>query len=144
MGNFCHSTISSPPINSLLLSYVVLSATLSTFIGQWHSINTGKYRKAAKIPYPNAYASAADAKDNKALHLFNCAQRAHVNYLEHHSVFLVGLLIGGLKYPMVSAGLGLSWCLARVMYTLGYTSESKPDGKGRSAGTWFWLPEIGE
>lgn len=44
---------------------------------------------------------------------------------------------------MVSAGLGAAWCVARVMYTLGYTSE-KPDGRGRTMGTWFWLPEIGE
>ena len=58
-------------------------------------------------------------------------------------MFLSGLLIGGLKYPMVSAGLGAAWCVARVMYTLGYTSD-KPDGSGRRIGTWALLPEMGE
>jgi len=97
------------------------------------------YRTSAKVPYPNAYASASEAKDDRAKYLFNCAQRSQANFLEHQPVFLTGLLIGGLKYPIVSAGLGIAWCVARVMYALGYTSN-----RGRSIGTWFWGPELGE
>lgn len=103
----------------------------------------GSYRKAAKVPFPNAYASASEAKDDRAKYLFNCAQRSHANFLEHQPAFLTGLLIGGLKYPIVSAGLGVAWCVARVMYTLGYTSD-RPNGSGRRIGTWFYIPEFGE
>ena len=60
-------------------------------------MNVVKYRKAAKVPYPNAYASAAEAKENKDKYLFNCAQRAHANFIEHHPQFLVGLLVGGIR-----------------------------------------------
>ena len=45
---------------------------------------------------------------------------------------------------MVSAGLGVAWCVARVMYAMGYTTESKPNGSGRRLGTWFYVPELGE
>ena len=57
----------------------------------------GPYRRAAKVPYPNAYASAAECKESKEKYLFNCAQRSHANFLEHQPQMLVGLLIGGLK-----------------------------------------------
>ena len=62
-----------------------------------HGMNVGFYRRAAKVPYPNAYASAAECKENKEKYLFNCAVRSHANYLEHQPQVLVGMLIGGLK-----------------------------------------------
>ena len=40
-------------------------------------IFVGKYRKAASIAYPNAYATAQQSKESRAAHQFNCAQRAH-------------------------------------------------------------------
>lgn len=90
---------------------------------------------------PNAYASHAEAKENPAKFAFNCAQRAHANFLEHQSQMIIPLLIGGLRYPVLSAGLGLAWCIARVMYTLGYVKGKTP--AGRAAGNWFWLAEFG-
>ncbi len=60
-------------------------------------MNTGSFRKAAKVPYPIAYASAAESKESKEKYLFNCAQRAHANYLEHYPQMLVGLMVGGLR-----------------------------------------------
>ncbi|KAF6225050.1 hypothetical protein HO133_010245 [Letharia lupina] len=97
-------------------------------------MNVSSYRRAAKVPYPNAYASAAECKESKEKYLFNCAQRSHGNYLEHQPQMLVGLLIGGLKYPVVSAAIGTAWCASRVAYTIGYCRKDKSDGSGRQIG----------
>ena len=91
-------------------------------------------RAAAKVPYPNAYASAAEAAESKEKYLFNCAQRAHANYLESLPTFLVSLFVAGLKYPVWSAGLGAAWCVMRVLYGIGYLRTDKPKGTGRYAG----------
>lgn len=45
--------------------------------------------------------------------------------------------------PIWSSGLGLAWLVARVAYIVGYTNVNKPQGKGRSIGNWFYLPELG-
>ena len=100
-----HTNVFAPP------SYVLATATLSTLVASYHTLMVGPYRRAAKVPYPNAYASAAECKESKEKYLFNCAQRSHANFLEHQPQMLVGLLIGGLKcmwfaYPFV---LLLSW-----------------------------------
>ncbi|KAL9615707.1 MAG: hypothetical protein Q9204_008685, partial [Flavoplaca sp. TL-2023a] len=55
---------------------------LSTLVGYWHLPNTGRFRKAAKVPYPNAYATPDQMKESKAHYLFNCAQRSHATFLE--------------------------------------------------------------
>ncbi len=46
----------------------------------------------------------------------------------------MGLLVGGLRYPVLSAGLGLAWCAGRVAYTIGYCRKDKEQGKGRTIG----------
>jgi glutathione S-transferase len=53
---------------------------------------------------------------------------------------LTTLLIGGLRYPLLSSAFGLVWSLGRVVYALGYT---KDNGKGRLAGAFFWLAQLG-
>lgn len=65
--------------------YVVVTAASTFFLSFWHGIRVGSFRKAAGIPYPQAYAdsanmSAASAEKKKAMYLFNCAQRAHGMY----------------------------------------------------------------
>ncbi|MCJ1297411.1 hypothetical protein MMC08_000197 [Hypocenomyce scalaris] len=122
--------------------YVVLTAAASTFLGQWHGMKTTSYRKVAHVAYPTPYATEAEAATSSEKYLFNCAQRAHANYLENYPMFLTGMLISGLKYPVLSAGLGASWCVARVFYTLGYMRKDKEQGKGRMMGAWFWLPQM--
>ena len=37
--------------------------------------------------------------------------------------------------PVVSAGLGLAWCAARVAYTIGYSRADKEQGRGRQFGS---------
>ena len=81
----------------ILGSYVLSVASLSTVVAGWHSMNTVKFRKQSKVGYPNAYVTDAEAKESKDKYLFNCAQRAHANYLEKQPQVLVGLLIGGVR-----------------------------------------------
>jgi glutathione S-transferase len=79
------------------------------------------------------------------MQLFNCAQRAHYNFLEHYPTFLAGVLLAGFKYPVTSAVLGVAWLGSRVAYAVGYTS-GMPGGKGRYAGGLgmvYNLSEIG-
>ncbi|MCJ1267910.1 hypothetical protein MMC22_007796 [Lobaria immixta] len=123
--------------------YVVMTAALSTFLGTWHGLQTAKFRKAAKVRYPNAYSTDSEAKEDKAKYLFNCAQRAHTNFMEHQPGFLASLLLAGLSYPIASAAMGLAWCVGRVTYGLGYTNKNKTDGSGRIIGNFYVLPELG-
>ncbi|MCJ1459892.1 hypothetical protein MMC28_010271 [Mycoblastus sanguinarius] len=90
--------------------FVLLTATLTTVVATWNSLHVAKYRKAAKVPYPNAYVTHAEAKESKENYLFNCAQRSHANLLEHQPQMLVGLLVGGLKcmYTPFPRVMGLS------------------------------------
>lgn len=36
--------------------------------------------------------------------------------------------------PVLSAAMGLGWCAARVVYTIGYCRKDKENGSGRTAG----------
>lgn len=58
------------------------------------------------------------------------AQRAHANFSENVTPFMANLLITGLRYPLLAAGLGSGWLAGRVLYTIGYTSNGP---KGRRA-----------
>ena len=40
-------------------------------------------------------------------------------------------MVGGLRYPVLSAGLGAAWCVTRVGYTWGYCRADKEKGSGR-------------
>jgi glutathione S-transferase len=78
------------------------------------------------------------------LYLFNCAQRGHQNFLENYPSALSGMLVTGLRYPMLSAAAGVVWMLGRVMYATGYTSASEKNvnGQGRWYGGGFWLAAV--
>lgn len=47
------------------------------------------------------------------MYLFNCAQRAHGNYLESLTTVALSLLIAGVQYPTLSAGAGAGWLVGR-------------------------------
>ncbi|KAL8284244.1 hypothetical protein RQP46_004993 [Phenoliferia psychrophenolica] len=102
--------------------FVLLAACSTGFLTVWQGILVSGARKAAGIPYPNAYATAeACLKDEKA-NKFNCAVRAHANCLEELPWFLFALLYTGIEYPTLAAGSGAFWVLGRIIYTLGYVS----------------------
>ncbi|RQM06098.1 hypothetical protein DH86_00002394, partial [Scytalidium sp. 3C] len=69
---------------------------------------------AAKVPYPHTHADASRT-DIEAIR-FNCAQRAHMNFIENQPSFLGALLLAGLKFPVASAALGFLWSAGRYMY----------------------------
>ncbi|KAF2101124.1 membrane-associated proteins in eicosanoid and glutathione metabolism [Rhizodiscina lignyota] len=125
--------------------YVLLTATATFFVSTWHGMRVAPFRKAAKMPYPNAYATTSDIdkadseERKKAMYLFNCAQRAHANFMENYNSTLPAILIAGLKFPLTSAAVGAVWTVCRVLYARGYTRADKEQGKGRYAGMAFWL-----
>jgi len=128
--------------------YVLLTATGTFFLSTWHAMRVGPFRKAAGVPYPNQYASpeeiatAATPEKAQSLHLFNCAQRAHYNYLENYVAFLPAMLLAGLRFPVSAAVTGLLWAGFRTAYAVGYTRADKKNGKGRLAGSGFWLAQF--
>ncbi|KAL5519248.1 hypothetical protein ACEPAH_931 [Sanghuangporus vaninii] len=103
-------------------SCVLAVATATTFLNTYQVTNTKRARNAAGIPYPYAYAEKAEAASNSIVQKFNCAQRAHQNTLEHAPYVLYSLLVTGLKYPYLSAALGISWVIGRVLYTHSYST----------------------
>lgn len=42
--------------------------------------------------------------------------------MENLPQILFCLMLGGLKYPTLTAGLGATWLVGRVIYTLGYAT----------------------
>lgn len=106
-------------------------------------VMTGSARKAAKVNYPNAYATEEDASKDAAKFAFNCAQRAHQNFLEQVPVFLGSMLIGGLKYPVAMSSMGAAWIVGRVLYGIGYkNSAHNSTGQGRYKGALAAIVQI--
>jgi glutathione S-transferase len=121
-------------------SYVLLAAATYGILNTVHASNTTRFRKAASIPYPLAYAPSS--RTDPAAYKFNCAQRAHANYIENSPSFLVALVLAGLRYPVAAGALGVGWCVARWMYMQGYSTGAE-GGKGRYKGIWFYLCHFG-
>lgn len=87
--------------------------------------------------------AAATPDQKQKLYLYNCAQRAHGNFLENYPFALSGMLLGGLKYPIASAATGLAWMVFRILYAVGYTRKDKQGGRGRLIGSGFWWCQLG-
>ncbi|KAK4502398.1 hypothetical protein PRZ48_005823 [Zasmidium cellare] len=105
----------------------------------------GPLRLKGSMKQPKAYAdsndfAAADPETKKTLYLFNCAQRAHGNYVENQPSTAIALLLAGLRYPRLSALLGVGWMIGRVVFTLGYCRRDKENGSGRMLGFVLQFP----
>lgn len=103
----------------------------------------GTLRKEAQVPYPNLYATSEQAKNNPKAHKYNCAQRAHGNYLENMPQTIASMMFAGLFYPTATPVLGAIWTVFRIVYAYGYIESSKPQGKGRLNGSGFWFAQLG-
>jgi glutathione S-transferase len=112
-------------------SYVLTVASASLFINTYHFWLSAKARGASGIKYPVPYATVEQAEKDPKAYTFNCAQRAHGNFVENFTPFLGALLISGLRFPAASASLGAIWVAGRVWYATGYVSQGP---KGRSGG----------
>ncbi|KIJ09630.1 hypothetical protein PAXINDRAFT_17283 [Paxillus involutus ATCC 200175] len=112
--------------NSIVLpagsAYVgaALVSTVWVIVGQ--AIVVARHRGKSGIKYPQLYAEKAEAQASRAAHLFNCAQRAHQNTLEHMPLILVTTLMTAVKYPLLAATACAFWSFTRVLYTVGYTT----------------------
>lgn len=149
------------------LSYVLIAATASTILNFLHTAKVSKARKTIKLPYPHMLATTSnrspDIKDSaqkstapsplntntndfggltRDEYIFNCAQRAHLNYGENLPTLLVSLLISGVAYPKAAAAMAGIWCVARFVYMVGYTKpEWGRNGNGRlRGGAMLWWP----
>ncbi|KAG2196092.1 hypothetical protein INT46_010159 [Mucor plumbeus] len=96
----------------------------------------GGARKAAKVPYPYVYAEKSEAEKDPKKNIFNCTQRAHQNTLEILPVYNTLLLVGGLKYPEISAAAGVVFLLGRIVFTSGYVTG---DPAKRTRGAFGYL-----
>ncbi|KAF2498076.1 glutation S-transferase [Lophium mytilinum] len=128
--------------------YVILTALSTVFLGVWHGLRVNTFRKAAGIPYPYEYASyeqttTAPPAKQKAMYLFNCAQRAHQNYNENHPSALAMILVAGVGYPLSTTAFGLFWAVNRAIYAVGYTKPDLERGKGRYRGAGWYLGVLG-
>ena len=91
----------------------------------------------------DAYATAVEAASSPEKWRFNAAQRAHAQFLEQYTLFLVALGIAGLERPQVAAGLGASWVVARLMYLAGYVrATNNENGRGRQVGAWNQVAQV--
>lgn len=126
--------------------YVVATTAFTFFLGLWHGARAQPYRRKSKLVHPKNFAEAADiaaapdAETKKAMHLYNCAQRAHANYVENQPQTALAMLIAGLRYPQTSALLGVGWIIGRVVFAIGYTRSDKPNGSGRVPGFLIQFP----
>ncbi|KAG6401099.1 hypothetical protein SASPL_137944 [Salvia splendens] len=99
--------------------YVVLVLVFYCFINFWMTAQVGRARKKYNVSYPTLYASEADNKDAK---LFNCIQRGHQNSLEMLPMFLMLMILGGIRHPLIAASLGVVYCVSRIFYFKGYST----------------------
>ncbi|KAJ5218415.1 uncharacterized protein N7498_000514 [Penicillium cinerascens] len=106
-----------------------------------HGSITTSLRKVAKVPYPHSYATVEQCKESAKAEQFNCAQRAHANFLENAPQTMLFTLVAGLKYPELATGIGALWVVFRSLFMYGYVYSGKPQGKGRMLGGFFWLAQ---
>lgn len=87
--------------------------------------------------------STATPDQKQKLYLFNCAQRAHGNFLEHAPFVLPTMLVVGTAYPVTAAALGMIWNAGRIVYATGYTRADRTEGQGRLMGSFGFVGEFG-
>ncbi|RHZ56334.1 hypothetical protein Glove_402g91 [Diversispora epigaea] len=103
--------------------YVIVTGIASIFLTTYLGVKAGMARRKAGVPYPFMYATAEEAKNDHKKMIFNCHQRAHlVKYIGIlSSIFIHELLVmGGLKYPILSSIGGVIYILGRLAFAWGY------------------------
>ncbi|KAG2364813.1 hypothetical protein BDR07DRAFT_1400743 [Suillus spraguei] len=102
--------------------YVAAGLVSTAWVLGWQALVVGSHRKKSGIKYPQLYAEKAEADASKEAFLFNCAQRAHQNTIEHMPLIIVTTLVTAMKYPVFAGYASGLWALSRVLYTVGYTT----------------------
>jgi glutathione S-transferase len=115
--------------------YVLLVLVFGLLVHHMYmSMGIGKARKKYNVKYPTMYADAS----HKDANMFNAVQRGHQNSLENEPMFIVLLLLAGLKYPVVAAVAGLVYVAGRIQYFRGY-STGDPDKRMQGGFMYFGL-----
>lgn len=115
------------------------SEKLQTFFDQHKKAFDYDPKSSLKFGYPDMGNGklAQKALTYEEWFRFNCAQRGHQNFLESAWSALALMLIGGLFAPTFYAGCGFAYCIGRILYFVGYTSNMGP--KGREIGAIMGL-----
>ncbi|KAI0140561.1 membrane-associated proteins in eicosanoid and glutathione metabolism [Xylariaceae sp. FL1272] len=108
--------------------YVIAVATSTIFVNSLHKVLTSAARKASGIKYPTPYATQEQADKDPKAYKFNLAQRAHGNFGENYTSFIIPLLVSGLRYPTLSYWSGAAWVVGRLAYAYAYTNYG-PNGR---------------
>lgn len=111
--------------------YVLASLSLIPFLNAYLDMNVVKFRKLAKVPLPNMFASKEEADKDPLKHQFNCAQKSALNFSEHVGGFIVSALVSGFYLPKFTGVFVTLWVVGRILYHHGYTTG---DPKKRSIG----------
>lgn len=125
--------------------HVLLTASAALILSTIHSLSIGFYfRPRAHILLPQLYATPEQAAADPRAYTYNCAQRAHANYVENLFPAVGAMLLGGLRNPRAATLLGVSWMGMRVLYFLNYImskSGTVVHGRppmGRGTALMFW------
>eukprot|EP00834_Sanchytrium_tribonematis_P005125 NODE_290_length_10614_cov_1.553590.p9 type:complete len:166 gc:universal NODE_290_length_10614_cov_1.553590:6950-6453(-) len=109
--------------------YCVATASTLAFHCYSQGFYISKLRREFGLNYPDVGSGRySDKLTDEQWVKFNCYQRAHHNYLEQIPMTLVWLLVGGIKYPEIATGLGLSVFVGRQLYVSGYRKKG-PQGR---------------
>ncbi|KAG2337632.1 membrane-associated proteins in eicosanoid and glutathione metabolism [Suillus weaverae] len=100
--------------------YVAAGLVSTAWVLGWQALVVSSHRSKSGIKYPQLYAEKAEADASKEAFLYNCAQRAHQNTIEHMPLIIVTTLATSMKHPVFAGYACGSWALSRVLYTLGY------------------------
>ncbi|KIK37117.1 hypothetical protein CY34DRAFT_810652 [Suillus luteus UH-Slu-Lm8-n1] len=122
--------------------HVAAGLVTTAWVLGWQALVVGSYRTKSGIKYPQLYAEKAEADASKEAFLFNCAQRAHQNTIEHMPLIIVTTLVASMKYPVFAGYASGLWALSRVLYTLGYTTGD-PAKRNTRGGILGELPLFG-
>lgn len=148
-----------PLYGLVLLVNVVLTTLLMVFFLGFYIVISGRHKYGYQLPtmYAATDIHALDVEAGGALlsggdadrararlataTKYNCAQRAHHQPLESYTSFVALSLLGGLRFPAVTAAWGLLWIAGRVVWARGYVSGT-PGNRYRNKlahGVWMSL-----
>ncbi|GKZ63658.1 hypothetical protein AnigIFM60653_001820 [Aspergillus niger] len=131
-------TLTVPDNYGFVIAVALGAIPVLSFI---HGAIVSRLRQDAGCPYPHCYATVEQCKTNPKAEQFNCAQRAHANFLENSSQTMLLILVAGLKYPQLATGFGSIWVLGRWLFLYGYVYSGKPQGRGRFYGSFYLLAQ---
>ena len=122
---------------------VLLTASAALILSSVHSFSIGLYfRPRSQILLPQLYATPEQAAADPKAYIYNCAQRAHANYVDNLFPAVGAMLLGGLRNPGVVTWLGVGWIGTRLVYLYNYTTPGNYN-KSRNGEVMHGRPPMG-